>query len=107
MGDSWEDEDFVPVVPQAVLPSKAAWDDEDEDDPLAGKTPEDVERRRKAEEARKAKAAKEAERAELRRQAQEEAELMARETPEERALRERLAVSKKEREGRKPVLAWT
>jgi hypothetical protein len=42
------------------------------DDPLAGKTPEEVaaeaERRRKAEEARKAKAAKEAERAELRRQ---------------------------------------
>lgn len=30
MGDSWEDEDFVPAVPQAVvLPSKSAWDDED------------------------------------------------------------------------------
>ncbi len=30
MGDSWEDDDFVPVVPEAVvLPSKAAWDDED------------------------------------------------------------------------------
>ena len=30
MGDSWEDDDFVPVVPQpVVLPSKAAWDDED------------------------------------------------------------------------------
>lgn len=78
----------------------------------------EADRRRKAEEARKAKAAKDAERAELRRQvcvrawavvvamvrcphglfhhghqqAQEEAERMARETPDERALRERLAV---------------
>lgn len=105
MGDSWEDDDFMPVVPQAVvLPSKAAWDDEDavrvlmtgssrlvampcmtdtlqlpslpnslqQDDPNAGKTVEEIaaeaERRRKAEEVRKAKAAKDAERAALRRQ---------------------------------------
>lgn len=32
MGDSWEDDDFVPVVPTpaVALPSKAAWDDEDQ-----------------------------------------------------------------------------
>jgi len=30
MGDSWEDGDFTPVLPQAViLPTKAAWEDED------------------------------------------------------------------------------
>jgi hypothetical protein len=30
MGDSWEDDDFTPVLPQAViLPTKAAWEDED------------------------------------------------------------------------------
>lgn len=30
MGDSWEDDDFTPVVPQAVvLPTKTSWDDED------------------------------------------------------------------------------
>lgn len=103
------------------------------DDPLAGKTPEEVaaeaERRRKAEEARKVKAIKDAEQAERRRQVnerrivcvvvwrllsgagacctdapcpnlhlsiaqiQEASERMAKETPEERALRERRAVS--------------
>ncbi|TFJ87680.1 hypothetical protein NSK_001030 [Nannochloropsis salina CCMP1776] len=100
MGDSWEDDDFTPVVPQAVvLPTKTSWDDEDlPEDPNAGKTPEEIaaeaERRRKAEEARQARARKNAERAELRRQAEEEAERMAKETPEERALRERQAVEK-------------
>lgn len=30
MGDSWEDDDFTPVLPAAViLPTKAAWEDED------------------------------------------------------------------------------
>ncbi len=132
MGDSWEDDDFTPVVPvPVVLPSKAAWEDEDAvrcvlacmlhpnpptnppthpsthsihpptrqpEDPNAGKTPEEIaaeaEKRRKAAELRRAKADKDAEVAANQRASAEEVERMARETPEERALRERLAVER-------------
>lgn len=68
------------------------------EDPNAGKTPEQIAaeaaQKRKAEELRHAKAAKDAERAALRRAAEEEAALMAKETPEERAIRERMAVER-------------